>query len=289
MAKVNKEYQARMDGMIYAHNVAKEKGIDALTNEIKMRNILRADLWARADEVEGLYSNISINCYTSIMITMLYTLNTTFGYGKNRLHKLKDCFDKNANGLFDVDRWGEPYETLRERERFLREKHEFDFSDKAINEIEDTQQNNKYNPEYKRCELSAICDLLDASGYKDAAAFLREKELIDATDKHYAKKVLTLPKYQEYRKRFEKESTLDAFYAFCFAGSDFLESKCQCTQGALVKEFLNYSNSMLYKMDEQYYIDRVAHYKRKGIDVLEILECEFEEGILNESTEMELA
>ena len=277
MAKINKEYQARMDGMIYAHNVAKEKGIDALTKEIKMRNILKADLWARSDEVNALYGNISINCYTSIMITMLYTLNTTLGFGKDRLHRLKGCFDKNANGLFDVDRWGEPYETLGERERFLREKYGFDFSDKAIEEIEDTQQNNKYNPEYKRCELSAICDLLDASGYNDAASFLREKELMDSVDKHYAKKVLTLPKYQEYRKRFEKESVLDAFYAFCFVGCEFLESKCQCTKGALMQEFLKHADKMLYGMDEQYYIDKVAYYKQKyNVDVLEILECEID-------------
>lgn len=287
MAKVNKEYQARMDGMIYAHNVVVEHGIEALTKDIKMRNILKVDLWAKKEYVDELHSNISKNCYTSIMVTMLYTLNRVFGFGKERLHKLRKEFDANANELIDLDRWGEHYATFKEYEQYLHTKYDVEFSDEVIEHLD--LNNNGLNPEYKRCELSAICDLLDASGYKDAAAFLREKELIDATDKHYAKKVLTLPKYQEYRKRFEKESTLDAFYAFCFTGSDFLESKCQCTHGALVKEFLNYSKGMLYKMDEQYFIDRVAYYKRKGIDVLEILECEFEEGILNESTEMELA
>lgn len=274
MAKVNKEYQARMDGMIYAHNVVVEHGIEALTKDIKMRNILKVDLWAKKEYVDELHSNISKNCYTSIMVTMLYTLNRVFGFGKERLHKLRKEFDANANELIDLDRWGEHYATFKEYEQYLHTKYDVEFSDEVIEHLD--LNNNGLNPEYKRCELSAICDLLDASGYKDAAAFLREKELIDSTDKHYAKKVLTLPKYQEYRKRFEKESTLDAFYAFCFTGSDFLESKCQCTHGALVKEFLNYSKGMLYKMDEQYFIDRVAHYKRKGIDVLEILECEFD-------------
>ena len=275
-----------MEGMLFALKIAKEQGIEALEKDIRMRGILKLDLWARKDEVEELHRTLAHNCYTSIMVTLMYTLHDTFGFGKKRMQKLKGDFDINALNIVDLDRWGEYHVTFNEYAKFLEDNYEMNFDQEAIKNIE--VSNIKVNPEYKRCELSAICDLLDASGYKDAAAFLREKELIDATDKHYAKKVLTLPKYQEYRKRFEKESTLDAFYAFCFAGSDFLESKCQCTHGALVKEFLNYSNGMLYKMDEQYYIDRVAHYKRKGIDVLEILECEFEEGILNESTEMEL-
>jgi hypothetical protein len=286
MAKINRTIQDQNIGMARALATAKQYGIDALERDVKMRNILGIDARIPTAQVNEVCTNISINCYTSIMVTMLYTLHKNFGFGKDRLHKLKKQFDENANDLLDVDRWGEHYATFKEYEALLHTKYGFDFSEKTIAHLD--LNNNGLNPEYKRCELSTICDLLDASGYKDAAAFLREKELIDATDKHYAKKVLTLPKYQEYRKRYEKESTLDAFYAFCFTGSDFLESKCQCTQGALVKEFLNHSKGMLYKMDEQYFIDRVAYYKRRGIDVLEILECEFEEEILNESTEMEL-
>ena len=286
MAKVNKEYQARMDGMLFAHKIATEKGLDALTKDIKMRNILKLDLWARPEDVEEADRSIAENVYQTMLTTLFYTLCKTFNFGKKRLNKLKKDYDENVMDVMNLDRWGEGYVTYLDYAKFLVDKCELDLNTKLIDEI--VEHSKSKNPEYKRCELSAICDLLDAVGYNDAAAFLREKELIDSTDKHYAKKVLTLPKYQEYRKRFEKESTLDAFYAFCFAGSDFLESKCQCTQGALVKEFLNYSNGMLYKMDEQYFIDRVAHYKRKGIDVLEILECEFEEGNLDESTEVEL-
>lgn len=276
MAKVDKLLQARIEGMIAACKIAKEKGLDALEKDIKMRNILKVDLWARKGEVDELYGNISKNCYTSIMVTMLYTLNKVFGFGKDRLHKLKNEFDENANELLDLDRWGEHYTTFKEYEAFLHDKYGFDFSEKAISELD--LSNKRLNPEYKRCELSAICDLLDASGYNDAATFLREKELMDDVDKHYAKKVLTLPKYQEYRKRFEKADVLDAFYSFCFAGCDFLESKCQCTQGALMQEFLNYSKGMLYKMDEQYFIDKIAYYKQKyGVDVLQIMECELDD------------
>lgn len=276
MAKVDKLLQARIEGMIAACKTVKEKGLEALEKEIKMRNILKVDLWARKGEVDELYGNISKNCYTSIMVTMLYTLHKTFGFGKGRLHKFKKEFDENANELLELDRWGEHYETFKDYEKFLYDKFEFDFSDKTVEALDVSNQ--RLNPEYKRCELSAICDLLDASGYDDAATFLREKETMDSVDKHYAKKVLSLPKYQEYRKRFEKAEVLDSYYAFCFAGCDFLESKCQCTHGALMREFLKYSKDMLYKMDEQYFIDKIAHYKQKyGVDVMQIMECEIDD------------
>lgn len=196
------------------------------------------------------------------------------------MQRLKNKFDENALDIMNLDRWGEYQVTFKEYAKFLADNYGMDFEQEAVKNIETS--NVRINPEYKRCELSAICDLLDASGYKDAATFLREKELMDSVDKHYAKKVLTLPKYQEYRKRFEKESVLDAFYAFCFVGCEFLESKCQCTKGALMQEFLKHANKMLYGMDEQYYIDKVAHYKQKyNVDVLEILECEIDEDRTN--------
>ena len=42
MAKVNKEYEARMQGMIYACNLAEKEGLEALKNDIKMRGITKA-------------------------------------------------------------------------------------------------------------------------------------------------------------------------------------------------------------------------------------------------------
>ena len=275
MAKVNKEYQARMDGMLFAHKIVKEQGLEALTKEIKMRNILKLDLWARKGEIEEAHNNIATNCYQTVLVTMLYTLHDAFGFGKSRLHKFKDAFDKHTEDIVDLDRWGEHYVTFQEYAKFLSDNYDFDFNKEMIKEIELNTDGN--NPFFKRCEFSGIFDLLEANGYEDAAVFLAEKIIDSKEKKEERKQVLSLPEYQKIRKRFN-QSTLDAFYAFCFAGSDFLESKCQCTQGALVKEFLNYSKGMLYKMDEQYFIDRVAHYKQKGIDVLEILGCEFDEG-----------
>lgn len=47
MAKTTKEFEWHMQGMITAHKIVKEGGIDALTKEIRMRNMLKVDLWAK--------------------------------------------------------------------------------------------------------------------------------------------------------------------------------------------------------------------------------------------------
>ena len=44
MAKISKEEQARREGMAYALRIAKEKGVDGLEHEIKMRALPTARL-----------------------------------------------------------------------------------------------------------------------------------------------------------------------------------------------------------------------------------------------------
>lgn len=283
MAKIDKLFQARMEGMLFAHKIVKEKGLEALTKEIKMRNILKLDLWARKGEIEEAHNNIATNCYQTVMVTMLYTLCDTFGFGKGRLHKFKNAFDKHTENIVDLDRWGEHYATFQEYAKFLAEKHEFDFDKEMIKEIEINTDSN--NPFYKRCEFSGIYDLLVANGYEDAAVFLAEKIIEQKEKKKNVKEALSLPKYQEIRQRFNS-GTLDAFYTFCFMGCDFLEEECKCTRGALLKKFLNFANKMLYKMDEDYFMEKVVHYKKRyDLDVLQIMDCEVDD----ESRKMELA
>ena len=39
MARIDKEEQARREGMAYAFKIAKERGIDGLEKELRLRNI----------------------------------------------------------------------------------------------------------------------------------------------------------------------------------------------------------------------------------------------------------
>ena len=72
MAKISKELQWRMEGMLHARNVVRESGIEALEKEIKARNFLKADLWAKKGEVEALHKTVSENVYISMLTNILF-------------------------------------------------------------------------------------------------------------------------------------------------------------------------------------------------------------------------
>ena len=63
----DKYYEARMQGMIYAANIAKEKGIDALKREIQIRGVYKVPLQYTLEQLEEFIHEICDN-----------TRNTTF-------------------------------------------------------------------------------------------------------------------------------------------------------------------------------------------------------------------
>ena len=88
MAKISKEQQWR---------------IEALDKEIRMRNYLKIDLWAKKGEVEALHKTISENVYTSMLMTMMFVLHDTFKFGKKRLDRLREDFDKKVKNISNLD------------------------------------------------------------------------------------------------------------------------------------------------------------------------------------------
>lgn len=98
-----------------------------------------------------------------------------------------------------------------------------------------------------------------------------------------AEQVLMTPEYQEVRKKDRQQATLDAYYAFCFVACEFLEAKHRYGHDGMMK-FLDFANQRLYEMDEDYFVEKVTYYReRHGLDVLNIMMCEFEEGIIDDS------
>ena len=56
MAKISKEEQARREGMAYALRLAKEKGIDALEEDLKMRNAIDLPLRVSKADLSSIVS-----------------------------------------------------------------------------------------------------------------------------------------------------------------------------------------------------------------------------------------
>lgn len=169
MAKNNKEFDWRMQGMLYAHKIVQEKGLEALTKEIKMRGMLKLDLWARKGEVEELEMMLSKNLYANMLATFMFTLHDMFGFGKSRLQRLKEGLDKAVENVMDLDWMGGRYVRLQDYALELNEKYDLGLDIERIIECQELQE----EPEGKRrVELETMLQELRENGFDDAAEFL---------------------------------------------------------------------------------------------------------------------
>ena len=173
MKKSSKEFEARMQGMLYAHKIAKERGLDELEKEIKLRGILKLDIWADKKEVDELYDTLSTNLYQHMLATVMYSLNREFGFGKDRLMRFKREFDRNVKMLMKLDWMGEHYTTFEDWGIELNQKFGLDFNVERMAALRDAQD--KKSDTYKRLDKVTVINRLKEAGYVDAAEFLEEK------------------------------------------------------------------------------------------------------------------
>jgi hypothetical protein len=80
----DKEWEARMQGMIYAYNLVKQGGMEALEQDMKRRNFLRAPMKFTAKQMEEIYNGMAAKVYNNMLTGMLYAIHDTFGFGKIR-------------------------------------------------------------------------------------------------------------------------------------------------------------------------------------------------------------
>jgi hypothetical protein len=132
MAKVSKEFQCRMEGMLYAHKIVKEGGIEALDKEINMRNFLKVDIWAKKEDVEALNFDLSTTLYNSLLSTFLFTLHDIFGFGRERLQKLKKAYDKNVGNIYNLNWLGENHVRFEDYAKYINERFGFKFEPQLI-------------------------------------------------------------------------------------------------------------------------------------------------------------
>lgn len=173
MAKVNKEYQWRMEGMLYAHKIVKEGGIEALDKEIRMRNFLKVDIWAKKEDVENLEFELSTSLYNSMLSTMMFTLHDTFGFAKIRLNRLKEAFDRNVGNIFNLDWLGNNYVRFEDYAKYMNEEFDYNFDTARIAVLHDMQFEDF--PGYKRLDRETTIKELREKGFVDAAEWLEKK------------------------------------------------------------------------------------------------------------------
>lgn len=172
MAK-DKSFEWRMQGMLYAYEIAKKDGIEELHKEIKRRGITQMQFTVTTNKLKEIWDIVCQNMYANMMTCMFYALRTTFGFGKIRLNRLKNSFDQLALDAMDLDWMGEHYVKLEDYAAELCEKCNMDIDVIRVAASQDMLDERK---EYtKRCKVDTVLELLKNNGYNDAAAFLEEK------------------------------------------------------------------------------------------------------------------
>ena len=173
MAKITKEFQWRMEGMVAAYKIVEEKGIEELKKELKMRNFLKIDVWAKKGDVEALHKTVSENVYMSMLTTVLFVLHDTFGFGKKRLDLMKKDFDKKVENISDLDWMGEHYVRFEDYGIYLNEKFGYEFDVDRIAALQDLQDEQDKN--VKKCDVNRLIMELKKNGFQDAAVWIEKK------------------------------------------------------------------------------------------------------------------
>ena len=173
MAKRDKDYENRMAGYILAYNMVKEKGIDALEKDIKLRNILHVDVKVNGKTLREDYNLIARKTVMNIMSSALWALHDTFGFGRKRLMRYKEAFENVVKDVCDLDYLGERYVRLEDFAVELNERYNLGIDVECVAACQDVYD--KRDPEYRSCKIDRVLQELRNGGYKEAAEFIEQK------------------------------------------------------------------------------------------------------------------
>lgn len=84
--------QARREGMQYALKVAKEKGVEGLEQDLKLRGNCRLPIAICNEVVVEEINNIKSMTIDTILAMAVLSLNWEFGFGQKRLARFRDRF-----------------------------------------------------------------------------------------------------------------------------------------------------------------------------------------------------
>lgn len=174
MAKRDSEYEWRMQGMIYACNIAKEQGVEALERDIKKRGMLKAPLKFSQKQMDEFVEYCSHNLYANMFATMAYSLHELYGFGGERIKKLQEHIGKLVNNVMDMDYMGEHYIRLEDYAIELNEKYNLGIDVARIASCQDLVDE-KEESGFHLAKIEKVCEEMREAGFQDAAAWLEKK------------------------------------------------------------------------------------------------------------------
>ena len=173
MAKRDKEYEGRMQGMLYAATLVKEHDLEYLEKEIKRRGVLKTPLSYTEKQVDEFWNQLSANLYATMTCVTGMVLHDSFGFGKQRLHKFREEFQKATNASLDLDWLGGHYTTLEDYAVYLNEKYDMGLDVARIAVCQESHDEKEER--YRMANLDRILTELKGNGFEDVAQFLESK------------------------------------------------------------------------------------------------------------------
>ena len=167
----DKEYEMRMQGMIYAYNKVKEEGLEALERDMRRRNVLRVPIKFTEKEYMKMLETIGKNITNNILTVSCTVLNDFYGFGGKRLRDFQQHFLKRTAQVLDLDYMGCHYVTLSEYAGTLVEKYGLEIDTAVVEVCQDDADGR--NPGYHMCKVELVIDALERDGFMDAADRLR--------------------------------------------------------------------------------------------------------------------
>ncbi len=169
----NKDFELRMQGMLYALKIAKEGGIEALEKDIKRRGILNAPIKFSGKQLREYYEYVSKNVFENMFCAVAYTLYDSFGFGEKRLKRVQEEFKRNVSPVMDLDYMGQHYIRLRDYALELNRKYNLGIDINRIAACEDGQD--QRDGRTRMCQTDRVLAVLREEGFTKAAEFLEKK------------------------------------------------------------------------------------------------------------------
>lgn len=171
----DKEFEARMQGMVYACQLAQKQGVDALVKEVQKRGVTKVGITASDKQLADMWGALSDNIGQNMLTTVAWVLHDTFGFGQKRLQQFMTEFDRATSNLMSLDYMGEHYVTLEDYAVELNQKY-----DLGLDVIKATLATDMADKQDARVgnvdKVTGIINALRLAGYEDAAAYLESKK-----------------------------------------------------------------------------------------------------------------
>ena len=173
MAKRDRDYEQRMMCYISALNKVEKEGVEALRRDVKNRNLLKVDVRVPESQMREIYDSLSANVYNNMLVAILYVIHDNYQFGKVRLKKVRDAFDKLVMDTMDLDYMGQHYVRLEDFAIELNEKYDLGIDISRVAACEEDFDARR--PDYHYCHVDTVLKELRENGFKDAAEFLEKK------------------------------------------------------------------------------------------------------------------